>query len=87
MSATLGLCEISHGSSTITERGHTVVPAQIRKMFHLSPADRLEWLADADGIRVIPVRAEPISAFRGQGLGGATARLITQRKLDAKAEK
>ncbi len=73
--------------STITERGQTVVPAQIRKMFHLSPADRLEWLVDADGIRVLPVRADPIVAFRGQGRGGATTRLLAQRRLDAKAEK
>lgn len=73
--------------STITDRGQTVVPAQIRKMFHLSPADRLEWLVDADGIRVLPVRADPIAAFRGQGQGGTTARLLAQRRLDAKAEK
>jgi AbrB family looped-hinge helix DNA binding protein len=73
--------------STITERGQTVVPVQIRKMFHLSPADRLEWLVDADGIRVLPVRADPILAFRGQGRGGATTRMLAQRKLDAKAEK
>ena len=75
--------------STITERGQTVVPAQIRKMFHLSPADRLEWLVDADGIRVLPVRADPVVAFRGQGRGrgGATTRLVAQRRLDARAEK
>ena len=73
--------------STITERGQTVVPAQIRKMFHLSPADRLEWLVDAGGIRVLPVRADPIAAFRGQGPGGTTAHLLAQRRLDAKAEK
>ena len=73
--------------STITDRGQTVVPAQIRKMFHLSPADRLEWLVDTDGIRVLPVRADPIAAFRGQGRGGTTTRLLAQRRLDAKAEK
>ncbi len=73
--------------STITERGQTVVPAQIRKQFHLSPADRLEWLVDADGIRVLPVRADAIAAFRGQGRGGATTRLLAQRRLDAKADR
>jgi AbrB family looped-hinge helix DNA binding protein len=70
--------------STITERGQTVVPAQIRKLFHLSPADRLEWLVDEHGIHVLPVRADPVVAFRGQGLGGATKRLVADRRLDVK---
>ena len=68
--------------STITARGQTVVPAAIRNKFHLGPADRLEWLLDDGGIRVVPVRANPIEAFRGQGIGGATERLVAERQLD-----
>jgi AbrB family looped-hinge helix DNA binding protein len=66
--------------STITERGQTVVPAEIRRQFHLSPADRLEWVVDSQGIRVVPVRANPIAAFRGQGKGGSTQRLLQDRQ-------
>ncbi len=66
--------------STITERGQTVVPAKIRRQFHLSPADRLEWVVDSQGIRVVPVRANPIDAFRGQGKGGSTQRLLQDRQ-------
>jgi AbrB family looped-hinge helix DNA binding protein len=72
--------------STITSRGQTVVPAPIRNQFHLGPADRLEWLLEGDSIRVVPVRANPIEAFRGQGKGGATARLLAARKLDLARE-
>jgi AbrB family looped-hinge helix DNA binding protein len=68
--------------STITARGQTVIPAFIRHQFHLSPADRLEWVLDNDSIRVVPVRANAIDAFRGQGRGGATARLLATRKQD-----
>ena len=71
--------------STITERGQTVVPASIRKLFQLSPADRLEWLVDADGIRVLPVRADPVQAFRGQGKGGSVKRLLADRQLELKS--
>jgi AbrB family looped-hinge helix DNA binding protein len=46
--------------STITSRGQTVIPASIRHQFHLSPADRLEWVLDDGAIRVVPVRANPI---------------------------
>lgn len=68
--------------STITERGQTVIPAEIRRQFHLIPADRLEWLVDGDGIRVVPVRNDPILAFRGQGKGGGTERLLKERRDD-----
>jgi AbrB family looped-hinge helix DNA binding protein len=66
--------------STITERGQTVIPAAIRRQFHLSPADRLEWVLDNGTIRVVPVRANPVDAFRGQGKGGATKRLLAARR-------
>jgi len=72
--------------STITERGQTVIPAEIRRQFRLSPADRLEWLVDATGIRVVPVRNDPVAAFRGQGKGGATARLLAERQADRARE-
>ena len=68
--------------STVTARGQTVVPAAIRRRFKLSPADCLEWLIDDTGIRVVPVRKDPVAAFRGQGAGGATARLIADRQQD-----
>ena len=72
--------------STITERGQTVIPAEIRRQFHLSPSDRLEWLVDQEGIRVVPVRSDPVLAFRGQGKGGGTARLLKERKVDRTKE-
>lgn len=72
--------------STITSRGQTVVPAAIRNRFGLGPADRLEWVLDEGGIRVVPVRANPIDAFRGQGKGGATARLLGSRRQDLAKE-
>ncbi len=72
--------------STITARGQTVVPAFIRNQFHLGPSDRLEWILDNGSIRVVPVRANPIDAFRGQGKGGATTRLLAARKLDLASE-
>lgn len=72
--------------STITERGQTVIPAEIRRQFHLSPADRLEWVLDNGTIRVVPVRANPVDAFRGQGQGGATRRLLAARRQDLVSE-
>lgn len=72
--------------STITARGQTVVPAAIRNQFHLGPSDRLEWILDSGHIRVVPVRANPIDAFRGKGKGGATARLLALREQELAKE-
>jgi AbrB family looped-hinge helix DNA binding protein len=71
--------------STITSRGQTVIPAAIRARFALGPSQRLEWLIEADGsIRVVPVDASPVKAFRGQGKGGgSTQRQLADRRADA----
>ena len=72
--------------STITSRGQTVIPAAIRRRFHLSPAERLEWIIENDTIQVVPVRKDPIAAFRGQGKGGSVARLLAERTQDKARE-
>lgn len=72
--------------STITSRGQTVVPAEIRRRFGLTPADGLEWLVEDNTIRVVPVRQDPVAAFRGQGKGGGAKRLLAERKADRARE-
>jgi len=72
--------------STITARGQTVIPAAIRHRFNLSPADKLEWIVEGNVIRVVPVQADPIAAFRGQGKGGGVARLLADRQQDRERE-
>lgn len=72
--------------STLTSRGQTVVPAEIRRRFGLTPADGLEWVVEGATIRVVPVRSDPVAAFRGQGRGGAAKRLLAERKADRARE-
>lgn len=84
--ATLLYFKVTPMRSTITQRGQTVIPAEIRHLFHLSPQDRLEWVVKGEQIRVVPVRADPVQAFRGRGKGGATRRLLADRRKDASRE-
>jgi AbrB family looped-hinge helix DNA binding protein len=72
--------------STITSRGQTVIPAEIRRRFQLDPSKKLEWIVDHDGIKVVPVTADPIDAFRGRGKGGSVERLLCDRKRDSMRE-
>ncbi len=68
--------------STITSKGQTVVPAEIRRRFGLSPADALEWVVTDGVITVVPVNRDPVAAFRGSGTGGSTDRLLADRAAD-----
>ncbi len=72
--------------STITSRGQTVIPSEIRQHFQLSASDRLEWIVDGTGIRVVPVKSDPVEAFRGRGAGGSVARLLAERAQDLQRE-
>ena len=72
--------------STVTKRGQTVIPAAVRHQFNITPSDRLEWIVEDNTIRVVPVKKNPISAFRGKGKGGATARLLEERAADRECE-
>jgi AbrB family looped-hinge helix DNA binding protein len=68
--------------STITARGQTVIPAEIRRHFRLDPSKKLEWIIEDGSIRVVPVAGDPVDAFRGRGKGGSTERLLEERRAD-----
>jgi len=69
--------------TAVTKRGQTVIPAQIRKKYHIQPGDYLVWLDDGQTIKVIPVPANPIRALRGRGRGERLVeRLLMARRQD-----
>ncbi len=62
--------------STISSRGQTAVPAEIRRRFDLGDRSRLEWMVDGDVITVLPVPADPVRAFRGVSKGKYTGAML-----------
>ncbi len=55
--------------TAVTKRGQTVIPAAIRKRYHIQAGDSLVWLDDGATIRVVPVAHDPIQTLRGSGRG------------------
>ena len=73
--------------TSVTSRGQTVVPSDIRKRYNIQEGDRLIWLEDETGIRVIPVPKDPIAALKGRGKGEAlTDKLLAERQRDRERE-
>jgi AbrB family looped-hinge helix DNA binding protein len=66
--------------TTVTERGQTAIPAQIRKRFGLKPHQKLVWIEDGQIISILPMAFDPIAAFRKSGKPtGLVAALLKSR--------
>lgn len=73
--------------STVTQRGQTVIPASLRRRYHIEQGTQIEWLDTGSGLKVIPIPADPISALRGSGRGEhLTEKLLEERSRDAARE-
>ena len=73
--------------TTVTTRGQTVVPAEIRRRYGIEEGSRLEWVDDGQVIRVIPVPADPVEALYGSARGeGLYDRLMEERARERARE-
>lgn len=73
--------------TSVTKRGQTVIPAAIRKKYHIGAGVHLIWLDDGETIRVVPVPHDPIPSLRGCGKGEkSTEHLLEERKKDRNLE-
>ena len=55
--------------TSVTKRGQTNIPAEIRRRHHIKEGDRLVWLDDGDLIRVVPLPMDSLGTLRGSGRG------------------
>lgn len=67
----------------ISERGQTVIPAQIRRQFGLKSGQQPQWVSNGDIIYVIPVSKDAVKAFRGSSPARElNAALLRARQID-----
>jgi AbrB family looped-hinge helix DNA binding protein len=66
----------------VTTRGQVSVPSEVRKALNIGPNTTLEWIIEANSVRVVPIPEDPIAAFRGSGPRGQVQRLMKERGKD-----
>lgn len=73
--------------STVTSRGQTVVPAELRRRYRVEAGTALEWIDTGEGIRVVPLPADIIGALRGISKGEKLGeKLLRARAKDRQRE-
>ncbi len=69
--------------TTVSRRGQTVIPSEIRERYHIKGGDVIEWIDDGETIKAIPITSDPITALRGCARGEKlTKQLIEERQKD-----
>ena len=73
--------------TAVTKRGQTVIPAPIRKRYHIDAGVQLVWLDDGEIIRVVPIPGDPVHSLRGRARGkNMNEHLLADRKKDLDLE-
>ncbi len=73
--------------TTLTERGQTVIPAEIRKRYKLKKGTKLVWLDNGKTITVIPIPDDPLKVLRGSGKGERLSiQLLEERRREREIE-
>ena len=70
---------------TVSSRGQTSVPAEVRRRFHLKERSRLEWVIDGDVISVLPVPSAPVRSFRGSLKGKYSLKALLRARAKERA--
>jgi len=69
--------------TSVTRRGQTVIPSNIRKRYNIQSGDKLVWVDDGEAIKVFPISAHPFQALRGRGKGEKLVeKLLEERRAD-----
>jgi antitoxin PrlF len=71
--------------STVTSKGQTTIPGEIRRLLKLKPGDRIEFVVEADGKVVLVPATVPVSEL--EGLLAPAPRSVPLAAMDAAIRK
>ena len=71
--------------STVTSKGQTTIPGEIRRLLKLKPGDRIEFVVEADGKVVLVPATVPVSEL--EGLLAPAARRVSLEAMDGAIRK
>jgi AbrB family looped-hinge helix DNA binding protein len=73
--------------TTVTQRGQTVIPAELRRRYGITEGMEIEWVDTGTGLKAIPVPTDPVAALRGIGRGERLVdTLLEERRRDRERE-
>lgn len=74
--------------TTVSVRGQTVIPRQIREELGITQTTRLEWKVKDGVILVLPLPPDPVQSAVGilEGRGLSSYDLLAERKADRAKE-
>ncbi len=69
--------------TTVSSRGQTSVPAELRKKYGIKGNTKLQWIDEGEYITVVPIGDDPIKSFRGKSKGvDLVGALLEGRRLE-----
>lgn len=71
-------------SATVTSKGQLVIPIGLRKKYGIKSGTKINFIEDADGIRINPLTAEKISG--NIGFLKSDIKLLKALRKEKKAE-
>ena len=71
---------------TVSVKGQMVIPAKIRKKYHIKPESKVELIDTGKEIVIIPIPSNPFRQSKGILKGVATKDLIKARRKERSYE-
>ncbi len=66
--------------TTVSQRGQTVIPAELRRRYGITEGTEIEWVDTGSGLKAIPIPSDPVAALRGSGKGQRLLEVLLEER-------